>query len=271
MLVWRQMNATFTLIIGFLLLVAGVARGQGTNAPEAGINVHDGFDGPELSKIWDTSRCVPGSVEIETNVVRRGHGAVKITVRSGNKFEAGINGNKDSERTELAEGSKKLVSREGVGYQYAFSDFIPTDFPIVPTRLVLAQWKQYCPEHGNCSDDSPVVALRYVSGRLFITRQVGPHRETLFETMEDIRGKWTDLRFQIRFTTNDTGRIKAWMNGKQVVDFTGVTAYPEDATTSYPHPSWFYFKMGLYRDVMAEPMTIYIDEYLKRQLRDGEL
>jgi hypothetical protein len=27
--------------------------------------------------------------------------------------------------------------------------------------------------------------------------------------------------------------------------------------------------MGLYRNVMPEPMTIYIDEYRKKQLSDG--
>lgn len=265
------MNGRFGLVVGLLMVLIRIACGQESNAPPVGVNVYDGFEAPVLSKIWDTSRCVSGAVEIQTNIVRAGHGALKITVHSRDKFEAGLNGNSDSERAELMEGSKKLVSRENAAYEYSFSDFIPTNFPMVPTRLVLAQWKQYCPENGNCSDDSPVVALRYVSGRLFITRQVGRHPETLFETGEDLRGKWTDLRFQIRFTTNDNGRVRAWLNNKLVVDYTGATAYPEDAATSYPHPSWFYFKMGLYRNVMPDPMTVYIDEYRKRQLRDDEL
>ena len=34
----------------------------------------------------------------------------------------------------------------------------------------------------------------------------------------------------------------------------------------YRDPSRFYFKMGLYRDVMPQPMTVYIDEYSKRQM-----
>ena len=237
--------------------------------PREELNVYDGFEGPTLSKIWDTSRCAPGALEIETNIVRAGHGALKVTVHSGDRFEAGINGKHDSERDELGEGSKKLVSRENAAYEYSFSDFIPTNFPIVPTRLVIAQWKQYCPEKGNCSDNSPVVALRYVSGKLFITRQVGHIRE-LFETTEDLRGKWTDFRFQMRFATNDTGRIRVWINRQTGCGLHGATAYPENGTTSYPHPSWFYFKMGLYRNVMPEPMTIYIDEYRKRQLRDDE-
>jgi hypothetical protein len=53
------------------------------------------------------------------------------------------------------------------------------------------------------------------------------------------------------------------------VDYKGATAYPEKAATGYPDPSLFYFKMGLYRDLMAEPMTIYIDEYRKVQLTGG--
>ncbi|MGD1018824.1 MAG: polysaccharide lyase [Verrucomicrobiia bacterium] len=264
------MNAKFRFVLSLLVLVGNLARAQGTNAPTTGIDVYDGFETPELSKLWDTSRFAPGAVEMQTNIVRAGHGAAKITLHAGEKFEAGINGNKDSERAELREGPKKLVSRENKAYEYSFSDFIPTDFPIVPTRLVIAQWKQYCPEGGNCSDDSPVVALRYVAGVLFITRQIGPHPTTIFKTTEDLRGKWTDFKFQIRFTTNETGRIKAWLNGKQVVDYTGATAYPENPTTSYPNPSYYYFKMGLYRDVMAEPMTIYIDEYRKRELREDE-
>jgi hypothetical protein len=55
------------------------------------------------------------------------------------------------------------------------------------------------------------------------------------------------------------------------VDYTGATADEENSATGYASPSYFYFKMGLYRDLNAEPMTVYIDEYRKRQLRAGEL
>ena len=53
--------------------------------------------------------------------------------------------------------------------------------------------------------------------------------------------------------------------------FKGVTANSENSATGYPSPSYFYFKMGLSRDVMAKPMTIYIDEYRTRQLRGDDL
>jgi hypothetical protein len=261
-------NSIFKLAASLLLLSAGLSRAQGANAPA--IDVYDGFETANLSKVWDTSRFVPGAVEMQTNIFRAGHGAAKITLRARDTFEAGINGSKDTERDELME-AKKLTSKENEAYEFSFSLFLPTNFPIVPTRLVIAQWKQACPAGGNCQDDSPVAAVRYVSGVLKITHQTGPHQTTLFETREELRGQWLDFRFQMRFSTNTNGRIKAWLNDKPVVDYTGVNAYPENATTSYPSPSRFYFKMGLYRDLMAEPMTLYIDEYRKRRLPENEL
>jgi hypothetical protein len=105
---------------------------------------------------------------------------------------------------------------------------------------------------------------------LQITHQTGAHRVPLFETREDLRGKWTDYRFQIRFSPREDGLIRAWMNGRQVVDYQGVNAYPENESTGYANPSAFYFKMGLYRDLMAQPMVLYIDEYRKVELAGGK-
>jgi hypothetical protein len=220
-----------------------------------------------LSKIWDTDRFVAGAVTMQTNIVRAGHGAAKMVVRANDKFEAGINGNSDSERAELLE-ARKLTSKENVTYEHSFSMFIPAEFPIVPTRLVIAQWKQFCPKGGNCFDDSPVLAVRYISGALKVTQNISKKQTTLFEKKDEFRNRWLDFKFRVRFSTNDTGHIKAWLGDQQIVNYTGATAYPETAATSYPNPSRFYFKMGLYRNAMTEPMTIYVDEYRKKQLTD---
>ena len=201
---------------------------------------------------------------MQSDIVRAGHGAVRIVVRANDKYEAGTRGNPPNERAELME-ARTLVSREGGNYEYSFSMFLPPDFPIVPTRLVIAQWKQYCPG-GNCPYDSPVLAIRYVSGVLRITHKIGPDQATLYETKAELRNRWLDFKFQIRFSTLADGRIKAWLNNEQIVDYTGVNAYPENAQTGFPNPGWFYFKMGLYRDLMVEPMAIYIDEYRKKEL-----
>ena len=261
-----KLNFIFGLVAGLSLFSAGVSRAQSTNPVAPGIDVYDGFETARLSKIWDTDRFEPGAVTMQTNIVRAGHGAAKIIVRANDKFEAGINGDSDSEQDELLE-VRKLTAKENVNYEQSFSMFIPTNFPIVPTRLVIAQWKQYCANGGNCSDDSPVLAIRYISGTLKITQNINSkHATLLYQEKAEFRGRWLDFKFQVRFSTNENGRVRAWLNGKQLVDYKGVTANPENAATGYPSPSRFYFKMGLYRNVMAEPMTIYIDEYRKKEL-----
>jgi hypothetical protein len=248
---------------GVVLLAVGACD----NGPMG--DVYDGFEGPTLSTIWDTDRFAPGDVVLQSNVVRAGRGAAQITVHARDKFEAGINGDSDSERAELLE-AEGLYARENRAYEYSFSMFIPTDFPIVPTRLVIAQWKQQCPKGGNCSDNSPVLAIRYISGVLKITQNIGKNRTILYQEPGEARNRWLDFKFQIRFSANESGRIKAWLGDKQVVDYKGATANPENAATGYASASRFYFKMGLYRDVMAEPMTIYIDEYRKKQVAKND-
>jgi len=260
-----KLQSILKLVAGLLFLSTVISRAADAPATGPLLDVYDGFETSTLSQVWDTDRFVPGAVEMQTNIFRAGHGAAKITVRSNDKFEAGINGNSDSERAELLE-AKKLTSKEHEAYEFSFSMFMPTNFLIVPTRLVIAQWKQYCPKDGPCSDDSPVLAIRYIGGVLKITQNIGKPQTTLYQESGEFRNRWLDFRFQIRFSADKTGRIKAWLGDKQVVDFTGVTANPETAVTGYPDPSRFYFKMGLYRNVMPEPMTIYIDEYRKKQL-----
>jgi len=263
-----KMNSLLRWGVGLWLFSAGISYAQGTNAQ--GLDVYDGFETTQLSKVWDTDRFEAGAVEMQTNVFHAGHSAVKITVRAKDKFEAGINGNSDSERAELLE-ARPLTSKENETYEFSFSMFIPTDFPIVPTRLVIAQWKQYCPKGGDCFDDSPVLAMRYIGGELRITQDFGngKHHTILYKEKGEFRGRWLDFRFQVRFSTNENGRVQAWRGERQMVDYKGATANPENATTGYASPSRFYFKMGLYRNVMPEPMTIYIDEYRKKQLPES--
>ncbi len=229
------------------------------------VNVHDDFEAPKLSKLWGTDRFAPGAVEIQSAITRKGHGAVKITLKTGDVFEEGLGTSHGSERDELREATE-LVSKEGSVYEYSFSMFLPADFIIVPTRLVIAQWKQYCGEGKPCSDDSPVMALRYQSGVLRITLQTDTADSdirNLFQTTGDLRGKWMDFKFKVRFSRQNNGQIEGWMNDKQIINYKGITGY---TGRGYAEQSKFYFKMGLYRNVMPERMSIYIDEYSKMEV-----
>jgi len=252
--------------VGALLVLAGVtACGRGAGRT---VRVYDPFEGPALSSVWETSRLAPGSVVIESQVVRAGRSAARIVLRPRDTFEAAAPGDVASERDELLE-AQPLVSRQDVTYEYAFSLFLPSNFPIVRRRLVLAQWKQDCRGAHACSNDAPILALRYVGGILAITRTVEGRRDTLFTTRDEMRGRWTDLRFRLRFAHGAQGRVQAWLDGRQVVDVAGVTANAENDLTGYRAPGRFYFKMGLYRDLLPFPETLYVDEYRKTQLPDS--
>jgi hypothetical protein len=226
--------------------------------------LYDGFE-ESLSDIWKKTKLEAGAVEIQSEIVREGKGAAKITIHKGDKAEEGYGNVKTSERAELLE-RKELGPEEGKSYSYSFSVYVPEDFPIVPTRLVLAQWKQE-DEDDEASVTNPVLALRYVNGELFITLQTSEweNRTSLFSTKEEVIGKWIDFSFDLKFTRAEFGFVKVKMNKKTIVDYKGVTAYSEEQ--GYPKKSNFYFKMGLYRDSMDESMTAYFDEFRKEELR----
>jgi hypothetical protein len=255
----RGIPALVSALLALCLLVSAGCRSNKR------LDIYDGFESPSLSRAWSLEHSLPGAVEIRSEVVRSGRSAALITLHPGDQLED----EKETilERAELTE-ARQLTSREDSTYAYSFSLFLPQDFPIVPTRLIIAQWKQYCPS-GTCSPDNPVLALRYQAGEFRVTLHRGPKTQTLFRTRDEIRGRWLDFTFLIRFSRRDHGRIKASLNGCQIADYTGPTGYSE--TYGYPSSGRFYFKMGLYRDRTEETMKIYMDEYRKRELPEDNL
>jgi hypothetical protein len=165
------------------------------------------------------------SFEIQSEVVRKGKHAAKITLRTGDMVEEANDTSAASERDELQE-ADDLYSIEEKKYEYHFSLLIPDSFPIVRTRLIIAQWKQKCPAK-SCSDDSPVLAIRFQSGKLMITLNTDPGRQKLYEQSENVRNQWLDFKFQIRFSQRDSGEVTAYLNQKSIINYEGVTSYSE--------------------------------------------
>lgn len=248
------MKSTYLILIAFISLF--------TSCHSVKMAVfQDDFESDSLQTNWTKEKFIPGALEIQSAHVRSGEKAAKLTLRQGDQIDNEIGSN--LERAELRE-PKSLMAKEDDNYSYSFSLFLPSDFPIVPTRLVIAQWKQNC-QSGNCNPNNPVIALRYQSGVFQITLQVGPEKTTLYSQTESILNKWMDFRFNIRFSRKQDGQIRAWIDNNEIIDYKGVTAYSE--IFGYPDPGNFYFKLGLYRDQMAQPMTIYIDDYKKQQIK----
>jgi hypothetical protein len=225
------------------------------------VHIRDDFEEPKLSSIWTAGKMVPGAFSIQSEIVHSGHSAAQITLHPNDGFEAASDDGAASERDELME-APQFWSRSGRTYDYSFSLYLPKDFPIVERRLVIAQWKQRC-EWEPCRPDNPLLAIRYVGGVLSVTRKNDAGQATVYRSQGEMRGRWLDFRFVTRFSQGDDGAISGWMNGQQIVQYRGVTAYR--AAQGYPVHGFFYFKMGLYRDLMKQPMTIYLDDFRKDQ------
>ena len=225
------------------------------------VHIRDGFEEPKLSSIWTAEKMVPGAFSTQREIVHSGHSAAQITLHSNDRFEEASDDGAATERDELME-APRYWSQSGRTYDYSFSLYLPKDFPIVERRLVIAQWKQLC-EREPCRPDNPVLAIRYEGGILFVTRKNDAGQVTMYRSQGEMRGRWLDFRFVNRFSQGDDGAINGWMNGQPLVQYRGVTAYR--AARGYPAHGLFYFKMGLYRDLMKEPMTIYLDDFRKDQ------
>lgn len=231
------------------------------------VNVADGFESPALSNIWTRENMVPNAFEIQSAITRSGKYAAKITLHTGDKKEDSAAGNKTSERDELVE-AMPLFAVEGKGYEYHFSLFLPDSFPVTHTRLVLAQWKQFC-RFCSCSTFSPILAVRYVSGKLCVTTNIRARRDTLFIQEREFRNQWLDFRFRVKFTHQQDGYVIAFLNNQKIIQYTGITSYPDNCRVLSAQNK-YYFKMGLYRDKLPMDMSVYLDEYSKKEITGPE-
>lgn len=214
--------------------------------------LRDGFEGDSLASFWlpgnhGSGRYAPGAVVLTGGFARSGRQSARITVREGDIAQFGDSG-KPNERAELDSGTYLVLGQD---VWYGFSFLVSPEFPVVDTRLVLAQWKQ------SGLEGSPIVAQRFVAGRHYVTvrdlRTRGSWRAT-YDLPDIVPGGWNDMVYRVRFSSGEDGVIEVWMNGERVARFDGPTASPKGEER-------FYHKVGLYRDRMSGPMTIHLDNY----------
>ncbi len=252
---WKLFLRSLFFLVACLLVLCFIRQRKG-------IHVYDGFESGGLGSNWSEWRLAPGSFRVQSNVVRAGRSAGEITVHAGDRHEAASDDGNATERDELME-AWYLVAHMHRTYRYSFSLFLPADFPNVPTRLVLAQWKQLC-EWPRCRPDNPVLAIRYQNGELAVARQDDRAKSILYSTKQESRGRWLDFRFETRFSRGEDGQIDIWLNGEPIAHYKGPNVYHQHF--GYPAHGYVYFKTGLYRDEMQQPMTMYVDEYRKDEL-----
>jgi hypothetical protein len=243
-----------SIVVGLMLILA---------SKFIPLDVYDGFESSHLNRLyWLSRRFEAGAVVSEERVVRSGRRALSITVRSGDRPEAASDQGVATERDEIMEAWWPF-SRTGRSYVYSFSLFLPTNFPQTSERLVIAQWRELC-ESSPCVPDNPVLALRYETGRLQVTRNDEGGKKLLYQGNEDVRGKWLDFRFITKWENTNNGTVEATLDGRTILRYEGPTLY--QAGHGHPKHALIYFKTGLYRDALHEsPWTMYVDEYRKDQ------
>ena len=214
------------------------------------IFLKDDFDAPPLSPIWITPNLSKNALRHITAPARTGKGAVEIRLFSGAMAQTGRDGQL-TERAELREAPGVRLTM-GMESWYAFSFFMPLDFPIVENRLVIVQWKQSFLE--SYKDRSPIVSLRYMGGKMRIDVVRDRGKRKLFNQPADLRNRWVDMIFRIKPITGKNGILQVWKDGVRIVDYRGPIGFKDDEEE-------IYFKFGLYRDHMKIPMRIIFDRF----------
>ncbi|UCG13344.1 MAG: polysaccharide lyase [Deltaproteobacteria bacterium] len=230
------------IVLGFLIVTS---RTWGQD-----IFLKDDFESETLSSIWTTKKLSKNALRHITSPTRTGNGAIEISVSPSAKTEIGGDGQL-TERVELREAPHVRLRMGGESW-YAFSFLLPSDFPIVETRLVIARWKQSFNEA--TKDRSPIVSLRYMGGKLRVDVARDRGKRKVYNKKIDLRNRWVDMVFRIIARTNKDGMLQVWKNGHQIVDYHGALGFRNDEDE-------IYFKLGLYRDHMQIPMRIIYDHF----------
>lgn len=225
--------------------------GYGTALPSC---LHfDSFEGQEVdSGFWSKTWWVSGQSGVDDQVYSEGLSSLRVTVKEGDHRLFGKSG-QATERCELVEKNRHPLNED---LWYSFSVYVPSDFPMEDVRLVMGQWKQTA--LALYKKHSPVIAQRYRNGNFSITINNDAGQQTVFTTGDEqnpaLIGGWTEFRYHLRFSKAQDGVLEVWMNGELVVNYEGQLAYSDDLNTCY-------FRLGLYRDRLDVPMTVYFDDF----------
>ncbi len=241
----RGSRGTLCLLMVFFLMVT-LSACRSTDWSYA-----DSFEVERINRYWTTTWWSRDG-GVDDTVAMDGENALRVVVQAGDHRLFGKSG-QATERSEINERHRHPFGRD---VWYSFSVYVPEDFPIEDTRLVMGQWKQTAiflwKKH------SPAVAQRFRNGVFQITINNDSGRTYLYEDGSaadpTLVGEWTSFVYHIRFDKAQNGRLEVWMNGEQIIDYSGQIGYRGDLNTSY-------FRLGLYRDTMEQPMTVYYDDF----------
>jgi protein-S-isoprenylcysteine O-methyltransferase Ste14 len=133
---------------------------------------------------------------------------------------------------------------------YRFSLFLPKEYPVRNSNLILARWHAEDKESQGGSGPSAVLAFRCHNGQFYVTLRHSAERliknadavplEVLFRTPPASLNEWTDFVVEAKWSYEMDGLVNIWWNGKPIVQYHGPAGYNDDAAP--------YFQFGLYGD-----------------------
>jgi len=138
----------------------------------------------------------------------------------------------DRERSEISEVSKGQHNGEN---WYGWSIFAPENFKnVFPAKVALGQFHQ--------KSSHPIWMFQNSFGGYWLDDQVTGTTRKLYPLIDkkEFKGKWHKIEVNVKWSKNENGFFKVWVNGEQKVDYSG-------KTTSNGKP---YFKYGIYRSFL---------------------
>jgi hypothetical protein len=200
----------------------------------------DDFESGDFSA-WTKQDAVPGGLQIVSNPVRHGSGALKVTV---NQYDDAINTGND--RAELV--NAKPLETEGTEFFYGWSVMFAPDFPSANTWQLFTQW------HHDGLNGSPPLEM-YVVGEEIRLRTGGTEPAVWKAPLQ--RGKWQDFILHVKWSSDpDKGFVELYQNGEVVLERTAMATMLPGMRN--------YLKMGLYRNrSVTERGVVYFDDWVK--------
>lgn len=136
----------------------------------------------------------------------------------------------------------------GQDWWFGFSEFFPADWQPDDAKNPEIVWQFHGWEGGPASNNPPLAGL-IVEDKLLIRLAQGAAPAGAATSYLDLatipipKGQWMDVVLKVNFEYKN-GAVQAWINGKQVADYTGPTLYPMLGQTNEKGPA---FKLGVYK------------------------
>jgi hypothetical protein len=202
-------------------------------------------------------QLVPDPLNPENEVVR-------FEVRNQDVWRGDAERGKLSiERAELSEPEFKAPFQTDLWYR--FRVLIPEKSTKIPIRCLIAQWHATPDLHLGEVLRSPVLGIE-LRGTEFLIRKCHSdlqvqlnndrtnNKTQLYKSGEFAdRDVWHDFVVNVKWSWENDGYCRVWINGHKVVDYAGPIGY-NDAQGPY-------FKTGIYRDNIPETHIVYYDGY----------